>query len=61
MVHDKCTEMDIKNTNTIINIRITYIIGDHDQDNYHITHITHSHYQQILITNMATVNRIKKG
>ena len=32
MVHDKCTEMVITNTNTTINIRIAYIIGNHDQD-----------------------------
>ena len=38
MVHDKCTEMGITNTNTTINIRTTYVIGDHDQDNHHITH-----------------------
>ena len=25
MVHDTCTEMGIKNTNTAINMRITYI------------------------------------
>ena len=25
MVHDKCSEMGIKNTNTTINMRITYI------------------------------------
>ena len=38
MAHDKCTDMGIKITNTTIDIRITYIIGDHDSDNHHITH-----------------------
>ena len=60
MVHDKCTEMGITNTNTTINIHIAYILGDHDHDNHHITH---SHHRQTLIKkieNMATVNRIRK-